>query len=83
MGLDDDVETTGADVAAKVCQFVRGSYGGGSGERGLTMRGKERRRDDMTSAIQMVAERETPTRQWTRVAVPLSLPFSVGSQLVS
>ena len=30
----------------------------------------------MTSAMQIVAERETPTRQCTRVAVLDSLPFS-------
>ena len=37
-------------------------------------RGKERWRLAMTSAMQMVAERETPTRQWTRVAVEASFP---------
>lgn len=31
----------------------------------------------MTSAMQMVADLETPTRQWTKVAVPSDLPFSV------
>ncbi len=35
----------------------------------------------MTSAMQIVAERETPTRQWTRVAVPSSLPFSAANSV--
>ena len=39
-------------------------------------RGKERPRVRITSAMQMVAERETPTRQWTSVAVPLAFPRS-------
>lgn len=29
----------------------------------------------MTSAMQIVADRETPTRQWTKVAVPRNFPF--------
>ncbi len=33
----------------------------------------------MTSAMQIVAERETPTRQWTSVAIPSSLSFSVSA----
>lgn len=52
-------------------------------------RGKERLRLRITSAMQIVAERETPTRQWTRVAVFFALPrskvllanaFSVGGK---
>jgi hypothetical protein len=39
-------------------------------------RGKERWSDRITSAMQIVAERETPTRQCTRVAVPLARPRS-------
>ena len=31
----------------------------------------------MTSAMQMVADRETPTRQCTSVAVPSCRPFSM------
>lgn len=37
----------------------------------------------MTSAMQIVAERETPTRQWTRVAVPLRRPRSENEFAVS
>lgn len=42
-------------------------------------RGKVRPSSFMTSAMQIVAERETPTRQCTKVAVPLRRPRSVGS----
>jgi len=39
-------------------------------------RGKESPRDAITSAIQIVADRETPTRQWTSVAVGAVLPLA-------
>ncbi len=39
-------------------------------------RGNESPKERITSAIQMVADLETPTRQWTSVAVPFSLPRS-------
>ena len=44
-------------------------------------RGKERCRLDIASAMQMVAERETPTRQWTRVAVDAAFPFAACDAL--
>lgn len=37
--------------------------------------GNERPKDAITSAIQMVADLETPTRQWTKVAVLSTFPF--------
>ena len=37
----------------------------------------------MTSAMQMVAERETPTRQCTNVAFPSCLPFAVSGWVSS
>jgi hypothetical protein len=37
--------------------------------------GKDRLREAITSAIQIVADRETPTRQWTNVAAPSCFPF--------
>jgi hypothetical protein len=40
-------------------------------------RGNESRDEDMTSAMQMVADLETPTRQCTNVAIPSDLPFSI------
>lgn len=40
-------------------------------------RGKDISSDDMTSAMHMVADRETPTRQWTKVAFPSTFPFPV------
>lgn len=36
----------------------------------------------MTSAIQMVADRLTPTRQCTNVAVPSDLPFSAKAEKI-
>jgi hypothetical protein len=84
VGLDDDVEAAGADVAAEVwgvsfrkggAKWVR------SGRRTYYARGNERAREAMTSAMQIVAERETPTRQWTSVAVPFSLPFSATANV--
>lgn len=45
-------------------------------------RGKEAPSSRMTSAIQMVALRETPTRQCTKVAVPLRRPRSRQGQSV-
>jgi hypothetical protein len=39
-------------------------------------RGNENPIDRITSAMQMVALRETPTRQWTSVAVLFALPLS-------
>jgi hypothetical protein len=41
--------------------------------------GKDKLREAMTSAMQIVADLETPTRQCTKVAVPSNLPFSVTS----
>ena len=35
----------------------------------------------MTSAMQIVADLETPTRQWTRVAVFSCLPLSVTNNV--
>lgn len=35
----------------------------------------------MTSAMQMVADLETPTRQWTNVADLSALPFSIETQV--
>jgi len=40
-------------------------------------RGNDKPNSFITSAIHIVAERDTPTRQCTSVAVPSSLPFSV------
>lgn len=40
-------------------------------------RGKERLRASMTSAIHIVADLETPTRQCTKVAVPSSFPLPI------
>jgi hypothetical protein len=45
-------------------------------------RGKERLSSFMTSAMQIVAERETPTLQWTRVAPPSRFPASSLCQSV-
>lgn len=45
-------------------------------ERTYYARGKDMRSETMTSAMQIVADRETPTRQCTRVAVPSNFPFS-------
>lgn len=39
-------------------------------------RGKDKPSALITSAMQIVAERETPTRQWTRVLVPFRRPRS-------
>lgn len=39
--------------------------------------GKDSPSSFITSAMQMVADRETPTLQWTKVAVPALRPFSV------
>lgn len=39
-------------------------------------RGKDKPSSFITSAMQMVADRETPTRQCTRVAVPFLRPCS-------
>lgn len=43
-------------------------------------RGKDSFKEDMTSAMHMVADRETPTRQWTSVADLSALPFSVETK---
>lgn len=40
-------------------------------------RGKDMLSARMTSAMHMVALRETPTLQWTKVAVPLRRPRSI------
>lgn len=40
-------------------------------------RGNESPKERITSAIQIVADLETPTRQWTSVAVPFALPRSM------
>ena len=45
-------------------------------------RGKEYFNEDMTSAMQIVADLETPTRQWTNVADLSALPFSVDTESV-
>lgn len=37
--------------------------------------GNERPREAITSAMQIVADLETPTRQWTKVAVLSDFPF--------
>lgn len=42
-------------------------------------RGSESPSDAMTSAIHIVADRETPTRQWTSVAVEADLPRALPS----
>lgn len=42
-------------------------------------RGNDSFKEDMTSAMQMVADLETPTRQWTNVADLSALPASVKS----
>ena len=46
-------------------------------------RGKDKLRDRMTSAMQMVALRETPTLQCTSVAVPFRRPRSILVVLTS
>jgi len=45
-------------------------------------RGKERPRVRMTSAMQIVADRDTPTRQCTSVAVLFAFPLSGICQYV-
>lgn len=45
-------------------------------------RGNDSFKEDMTSAMQIVADRETPTRQWTNVADLSVLPFSVETKSV-
>ena len=39
-------------------------------------RGNDSPKERITSAMQIVADLETPTRQWTSVAVPFALPRS-------
>jgi hypothetical protein len=46
-------------------------------------RGNERPSSFMTSAMQIVADRETPTRQWTSVAPPSLFPASTTHQYAS
>lgn len=43
-------------------------------------RGNERCSARITSAMQMVALLETPTRQWTSVAVPFWTPLAIISR---
>lgn len=44
-------------------------------------RGNDKPSSFITSAMQMVADLETPTRQWTSVAVPFLRPFSAWGTL--
>lgn len=39
-------------------------------------RGKDKPSSFITSAMHIVADRDTPTRQWTRVAPPSAFPLS-------
>jgi hypothetical protein len=87
MRLDDNVQAAGADEAAEQNSVSESSKNrDGVNEGGWVLLYNETRRETyyargklnpweaMTSAMQIVAERETPTRQWTRVAVPSDLP---------
>jgi len=73
MWLDNYVQATSADVAALLCQLWLKM-----GELMATYYacGKERPCSFIISAIQIVADLETPTRQCTNVAVPALRPFS-------
>ena len=75
MRLDNHVQTTSTHKTASLVVSIsnlpqrrRAAY---------YARGKDIRNEDITSAMQMVADRDTPTRQWTRVAVPSSFPCAV------
>lgn len=74
MRLDDDVEPPCSDEAAWIRKRVSRYE---TESETYYARGKDRPSSFMTSAIHIVAERDTPTRQCTSVAVPSSLPFSV------
>lgn len=73
--LDDNVQSscsykTAADLLVTRLEGVDdGAY---------YARGNERPISFITSAIHIVAERDTPTRQWTRVASPAALPASMN-----
>lgn len=73
MWLDDDVQSAGANkttaelLAKSLLRDTRQTH---------YARGNERPSSFITSAMQIVAERDTPTLQWTSVAVPALRPFS-------
>lgn len=83
MGLYDDVQSSGANEAAVHGWEISTVKGDDiESRRALKVKayyalGNERPVAFMTSAMQMVADLETPTRQCTSVAVPSCFPFSV------
>lgn len=85
MWLNDDIQTPRSNKTT--LRVISRSMLVGSEDFTYYARGNERPIEDMTSAMQIVADRDTPTRQCTKVAVSSSLPFarktyqSVSSQL--
>lgn len=70
--LYNNIKSSGTNVAADKVLRDKSSFGN---EETYYARGKERLRDAITSAIQIVADLETPTRQCTKVAAPSHFPL--------
>ena len=76
MWLNDNIESSCPNIAAGKYVLAANQNGDHRKDQTHYARGKERFNDAITSAIQMVADLETPTRQWTKVAVPSFFPCS-------
>lgn len=74
MGLDDNIEASCSYIATTIvsCYINHHYY-----KVTHYARGRESLSARITSAMQIVAERETPTRQWTRIGSFARRPSSV------